>query len=95
MATEEVKVEKKSGLGIAGLVLGVVALLTSFLPIINNASFVIAIIGFVLAVVGTLQCVRGKRAGKGLAIAAIVANVVACALVLGSQQMYSDASMMP
>lgn len=91
MAAEEVKVEKKSGLGIAGLVLGVVALLTSFLPIINNASFVIAIIGFVLAVVGTLQCVRGKRAGKGLAIAGIVANVVACALVLGSQQMYSDA----
>lgn len=63
MATEEVKVEKKSGLGIAGLVLGVVTLLTSFLPIINNASFVIAIIGFVLALwVRCSACAASGRA---------------------------------
>ena len=29
----------KSGMAITGLVLGIIALLTSFLPIINNASF--------------------------------------------------------
>ena len=43
----------KSGLGIAGFVLGVIALATSFLPIINNFSAVLAVVGLVLALAGT------------------------------------------
>ena len=39
--------QPKSGMAIAGFVLGIIALLTSFLPIINNLSFFLAILGLV------------------------------------------------
>ena len=51
----------KSGLGIAGFVLGIIALATSFLPIINNFSALLTAIGFVLALIGTIACVKGRR----------------------------------
>lgn len=59
----------KSGLGIAGFVLGIIALATSFLPIINNFSALLAAIGFVLALIGMIACVKGRKSGKGLSIA--------------------------
>ena len=81
----------KSGLGIAGFVLGIIALATSFLPIINNFSALLAVIGFALALIGTIACVRGRKSGKGLSIAGVVMNVIAFAVVLATQSMYSSA----
>ena len=85
--------EKKgtSAMAIAGLVLGIIAAVSSWVPIVNNLSFVIGIIGLVLAAVGLIGTVRGKRSGKGLAIAAVVVNVVALAVVLASQSAMSAA----
>ena len=80
-----------SGTAIAGLVLGIVALISSWIPIVNNFSFIIGAIGLVLAVVGVVGTVRGKRAGKGLAIAALVINIVACVVVLATQSAMSAA----
>lgn len=81
----------RSGLAIAGLVLGIIALLTSFLPIINNFSAVLAFIGAIFSVIGLVGALRGKKLGKGMAIAATVINVVVIAVVLGTQSMYSAA----
>lgn len=81
----------KSGLGIAGFVLGIIALATSFLPIINNFSAVLAVVGFVLALVGTNACVKGRKSGKGLSIAGVVMNVIAFAVVLATQSVNSSA----
>ena len=81
----------KSGLGIAGFVLGIIALTTSFLPVINNFSAMLAVVGFVLALVGTIACVKGRKAGKGLSIAGVVMNVIAFIVVLATQSMYSSA----
>mgnify|MGYP004732035015 FL=1 len=81
----------KSGLGIAGFVLGIIALATSFLPIINNFSALLAVIGFVLALIGTIACVKGRKSGKGLSIAGVVMNVIAFVVVLATQSMYSSA----
>lgn len=83
--------QPRSGLAIAGLVLGIIALLTSLLPIINNMSFFVALVGAVLAIIGLVACLRGKRAGKGLAIAAVVVNVISIVAVIASQSMYSAA----
>lgn len=80
-----------SGMAVAGLVLGVLAAVSSWIPIINNLSFVIAAVGVVLSVVGVAATMRGKKAGKGLAIAALVVNVVAIAIVLGTQSAMSAA----
>lgn len=80
----------KSGLAIAGLVLGIVAVATSFMPIINNASFFIGLVGLVLGIIGLVQTRKGTKSGTGLAVAGIVLNIVACAAVLASQAFYSS-----
>lgn len=80
-----------SGMAIAGLVLGILAAVSSWIPIINNLSFIIGLIGFVLAIVGVVGTMRGKKAGKGLAIAALVINIVALVVVFASQSAMSQA----
>ena len=81
----------RSAMAVAGLVLGIVALATSFVPIVNNASFFIALLGAVFAVVGIVAAVRGTRTGKGMAIAALVVSAVAVAVVLATQSLYGAA----
>lgn len=80
-----------SGMAIAGLVLGIIAAVSSWVPIINNFSFILALVGVLLAIVGLVSTMRGKHTGKGLAIAAVVVNVVAIAIVLGTQSAMSAA----
>lgn len=76
---------------IVALVLGVIALISSWVPIINNVSFVFALVGVVFAVVGLVGTLRGKKSGRGLAIASVVVNVAAVAIVLATQSAYSAA----
>ena len=80
-----------SGMAIAGLVLGILAAVSSWIPIVNNLSFILGAIGLILSIVGVVGTVRGKRAGKGLAIAALVINLVACGIVLAMQSAMSAA----
>lgn len=76
---------------IVALVLGVIALISSWVPFINNVSFVFALVGVVFAVVGLVGTLRGKKSGRGLAIASTVVNVAAVAIVLATQSAYSAA----
>ena len=80
-----------SGMAIAGLVLGILAAVSSWIPIVNNLSLILGAIGLILSIVGVVGTVRGKRAGKGLAIAALVINLVACGIVLAMQSAMSAA----
>lgn len=80
-----------SGMAIAGLVLGILAAVSSWIPIINNFSFILAVIGLVFAIVGVVGTARGKKAGKGIAIAALVINLVAAGIVLAMQSAMSAA----
>lgn len=81
----------RSGMAVAGLVLGIIALATSFLPIVNNLSFILALVGLVLAIVGTVATVRGKKRGKGMAVVSVVLNALALVIVLATQSMYGAA----
>lgn len=83
--------KKRSVSAIIGLVLGVLALLTSLIPIVNNLSFIVAIPGVIFAIAGFMACKRGKCGNKGLATAAIVVNVVAIVAVFASQSLYGAA----
>lgn len=89
-APEQVK-PATSAMAIAGLALGLVALLTSWMPIFNNLSFFIGLLGAVFALVGTVATFRRTRSGKGLAIAGLIVSIVACAVVLAAQQATSQA----
>lgn len=81
----------KSGMAIAGFVLGLIAILTSFLPIINNLSFFLAILGLIFGIIGFVGITKGKKSGRGFAIAAIVLCVVSGAVVLATQSAFSSA----
>lgn len=81
----------RSVAAIVPLVLGVIALISSWVPIINNLSFIFALVGVVFAVVGLVGTLRGKKSGRGLAIASVVVNVAAVAIVLATQSAYSAA----
>ena len=80
-----------SAAAIVGLVLGILAIVTSWIPIVNNLSFMIGAVGLVFSVVGVVGTVRGTKGGKGLAIAALVVNVLSLVIVLGLQSAWSAA----
>jgi hypothetical protein len=80
-------VKQGNGFGVTALVLGIVAIVGAWIPVINVVSIAIAVIGLIFAIVAL--AVAGKRGGKGkgtggtglvlsiLAIAgAIIMNVV-------------------
>lgn len=81
----------KSAMAITSLVLGIVALASSPLPIVNNASALVGALGAIFGVVGLVGTIRGKKSGKGLAIAGLALSVVAIAVVLATQSLYSAA----
>ena len=81
----------KSGMAIAALVLGIIALLTSFLPIINNLSMILAVLGVVFGFVGVFGIKRGKKSGMGLAVASLVICVLSIAVVMATQAAFSNA----
>ena len=80
-----------SAMAIVGLVLGIVALATSWMPIFNNGSFFLALLGALFAIVGLVSTLRRTRSGKRLAIAGLVICIIACAAVLAAQQATSKA----
>lgn len=80
-----------SAMAIVGLVLGIVALVTSWMPIFNNGSFFLALLGALFAIVGLVSTLRRTRSGKGLAIAGLIICIIACAAVLAAQQATSKA----
>lgn len=80
-----------SAMAITGFVIGLIALLTSFMPIINNFSFFLGLLALIFSIVGLVGCARGKKKGKGLAIAALIISILSCIVVLWSQSVYSAA----
>ena len=80
-----------SAMAIVGLVLGIVALATSWMPIFNNGSFFLALLGALFAIVGLVSTLRRTRSGKGLAIAGLIICIIACAAGLAAQQATSKA----
>ena len=85
------KGQSQSVLAIVGLVLAIIALLVSFVPIVNNGAFVLGLVGAVFAIVGIVQTGKGKRRGRGTAVAGLIVAVLALVIVLVTQSMYSAA----
>jgi len=76
-AATQPQVLPTSGLAIAGMVLGIVALATSFIPILNFGSPLLAIVGLILSIVSLSGIKKGNKQGRGIA----VAGIVLCAIV--------------
>ena len=83
--------EKKptSGLAVTGLVLGIIALFSSFVPLLNVLSFPFVLLAIIFGAIGLWQTAKGKKAGRGLAIAGLVLGVLA---LLVTVAMYGGAA---
>ncbi|HEU5126965.1 MAG TPA: DUF4190 domain-containing protein [Glycomyces sp.] len=70
-----------NGFAITALVLGIIALVLAFIPVVNLISFVLAIAAIVFGIVGLVA--SGKRhTGKGMSITGIVLGVITLAVAI-------------
>lgn len=77
---------KKSGLATASMVLGIIGIVLSFIPIINNVAFVLGILAIIFGIIPLV-----KKAGKGKAIAGLVLGILAVVITLALQSSWSKA----
>jgi hypothetical protein len=82
--------KKGAGLAIAAMVLGIIALLLSWVPIVNNLAAVLAVVGLALGIPALVFARRGTHGGTGLAITGLVTSVLAIVLVIATQALYSS-----
>jgi hypothetical protein len=71
------------------MVLGIVALLLSWVPIINNLAAILALVGLGLGIPALIRARRGTHGGTGLAITGLVTSVLAIVLVVVTQMFFA------
>lgn len=77
---------------IIGLVLGVIALIFSWIPLVNMLSMVLALPGLVLGIIGIRGTRKaGKKTGRPVAIVGTVLCIVALFMSFGANKAASDA----
>ena len=78
--------KQSNGMATVSLVLGIIAIVLSFIPIINNGAFILGIIAIVFGIIGLI-----KKGGKGKAIAGLILGVLACGITFYMQDSASKA----
>ena len=81
-----VETKKSSGLSTAGMVLGIIGVVLSFIPIINNGAFFLGILALIFGIIGIV-----KNSKKGKAIAAVILGILTIVITLAMQSAVSDA----
>jgi hypothetical protein len=79
-------VKLKSGLATAGMVLGIIGIVLSFIPIINNFAFVLGILALIFGIVPLV-----KKRSLGKSITAIVLGALTIIITLVMQAAFSKA----
>ncbi len=67
------------------MVLGIIAICTSFIPFINNLSFIMAILALIFGIIGVV-----KKFETGKAIAAIILSILAGIFTISAQNSLSN-----
>ncbi|WP_062517536.1 DUF4190 domain-containing protein [Demequina gelatinilytica] len=66
----------KKGFAVTALVLGIVAIVGSWIPFLSIGSILIGLIGLIFGLIATVKALRGKAAGKVMAIIATVLSLL-------------------
>ena len=69
--------QPRNGLGIASLVLGILALLGSWVPVLGIGAGILAIVGLVLGIIGMRRAKRGEATNRGVALAGTILSALA------------------
>lgn len=72
---------KGKGLGMAGMIIGIVALIWSVIPYVGAGALWLALPGFILSLVAFFMAKGGNNPNKGVIITGVVLNILALALV--------------
>ena len=75
---------KSSGMAKASLVLGIIAVCTSFIPIINNGAFIVGVLALIFGIIALFK--KGK---KGRAIAGLILGILSIVITLSLQSSWS------
>lgn len=70
-----------TGLAVAAMVLGILALLGCWVPLLNVLSVLLALAGLGVGVPALVLAVQGRRGGRGMALAGVITSAVA---IIGS-----------
>lgn len=90
---QPIPVQKKTSvMAIVGLILAIFALITCWIPFLNNLTIVPVLIALVLGIIAIFCTGKNKKKkGRGIAIAAVVIAVISFAGILATQSAYVDA----
>ena len=77
-----------SAMAITALVIGLLAIATSFIPIINFGSFVLALLSAIFAIVGIVSTGKGKKKGQGMAVAGLLLSIAAVGIAFATQSLF-------
>jgi len=73
---------KGKGLGTAGMVIGIVAIVWAIIPLVGAAAWWLALVGLVLSLVAFFMAKGGGNTKRGGMMAGIILNAVALALAI-------------
>ena len=79
------KVVKRSGFGVASLVLGIIGICISFIPIVNYLSFVLGLLALIFGIVSLI-----KKASKGMATAGLILGILAIIVAYNIHTVFSN-----
>ena len=71
-------------MGVALLVLGIISLVTCWIPFICFIAFILAIVGLILGIVDTIKKGKVPGAKKGISIAGLIISAVAIPIIIFS-----------
>lgn len=84
--------KKTSVMAIVGLILAIFALITCWIPFLNNLTIIPVVLGLVLGIVAIFCTGKNKKKkGRGIAIAAVIISVISFAGIMATQSAYVDA----
>ncbi len=71
-------------MGVASLVLGIISLVTGWIPFICFIAFILAIVGLILGIVDTIKKGKIPGAKKGISLAGLIISAVAIPIIIFS-----------
>ncbi|MFT9231408.1 MAG: hypothetical protein ABF515_02045 [Bifidobacterium sp.] len=79
-------------MAVTSLVLGIIGLILSWIPIVNNFAAILAVISLIFGIIAIIKTgTKGKKKGRGLAIAGSALSIVALIITFSIQQSASKA----
>ena len=96
--------QARNGLGTAALVCGIIAVVVSFIPVLNWFTWPVGVLAIVFGAVGWSRANKGQATNKKAAIAGLVLGIASfftfCLIYIiigagGGSSMYYDVSLMP